>query len=76
VKNRALGTLIRFSRQPRLVYVTNAPSTTLVLGGTGKIGSRLAVELAKLGLEVRTAAPKGADVQFDWDDATNPSSCR
>ena len=50
--------------------MTNAPSTTLVLGGTGKIGSRLAVKLAKLGLDVRTAAPRGADVQFDWNDAT------
>ena len=50
--------------------MTNAPSTTLVLGGTGKIGSRLAVKLAKLGLDVRTAAPKGAGTEFDWNDAT------
>jgi hypothetical protein len=55
---------------PDWVYMTKAPSTTLVLGGTGKIGSRLAVKLAKLGLDVRTAAPKGADTEFDWNDAT------
>jgi uncharacterized protein YbjT (DUF2867 family) len=48
--------------------MTNAPSTTLVLGGTGKTGSRVARKLTKLGLSVRTAAPTGADVRFDWDD--------
>jgi len=50
--------------------MTNAPSDTLVLAGTGKTGSRLAAKLAKLGLGVRTAARTGADVRFDWDDAT------
>jgi uncharacterized protein YbjT (DUF2867 family) len=50
--------------------MTNAPSDTLVLAGTGKTGSRLAAKLAKLGLNVRTAARNGADVHFDWDDAT------
>lgn len=50
--------------------VTNAPSDILVLAGTGKTGSRLATKLAKLGLGVRTAARNGADVRFDWDDAT------
>jgi uncharacterized protein YbjT (DUF2867 family) len=53
--------------------MTNAPSNTLVLAGTGKTGSRLAAKLVKLGLNVRTAARKGADVHFDWDDATTPS---
>ena len=50
--------------------MTNAPSDTLVLAGTGKTGARLAAKLAKLGLNVRTAARNGADVHFDWDDAT------
>jgi uncharacterized protein YbjT (DUF2867 family) len=50
--------------------MTNAPSTVLVLGGTGKTGSRLAAKLAELGLNVRTAARHGADVHFDWDDPT------
>ena len=50
--------------------MANAPSDTLVLAGTGKTGSRLAAKLAKLGLNVRTAARNGADVHFDWDDAT------
>src|SRR5579864_8013103 len=48
--------------------MTNAPSRTLVLGGTGKTGSRVAGKLTKLGLSVRTAARHGADVRFDWDD--------
>jgi uncharacterized protein YbjT (DUF2867 family) len=48
--------------------MTNAPSHPLVLGGTGKTGSRVARKLTKLGLSVRTAAPNGADVRFDWDD--------
>jgi uncharacterized protein YbjT (DUF2867 family) len=50
--------------------MTNPPSNTLVLGGTGKSGSRLAANLAKLGLNVRTAARHGAGVHFDWDDPT------
>jgi uncharacterized protein YbjT (DUF2867 family) len=50
--------------------MTNSPSNILVLGGTGKTGSRLAVRLAVLGLSVRTAARHGADVHFDWDDPT------
>jgi uncharacterized protein YbjT (DUF2867 family) len=47
-----------------------APSATLVLAGTGRTGSRVAGKLAKRGLDVRTAARNGADVVFDWDDAT------
>jgi uncharacterized protein YbjT (DUF2867 family) len=50
--------------------MTNGSSTALVLAGTGKTGSRVAAKLAELGLDVRTAARNGADVRFDWDDAT------
>jgi uncharacterized protein YbjT (DUF2867 family) len=50
--------------------MTNVASNVLVLGGTGKTGSRLAAKLAKLGLHVGTAARHGADVHFDWDDPT------
>jgi uncharacterized protein YbjT (DUF2867 family) len=50
--------------------MTNVPSNILVLGGTGKTGSRLAAKLAELGLHVGTAARHGADVHFDWDDPT------
>lgn len=39
---------------------------TLILGSTGKTGSRVAAELNQLGLPVRTAARSGADVRFDW----------
>jgi len=40
----------------------------LVLGGTGKTGSRVAAKLSALGAGVRTAARSGADVHFDWDN--------
>ncbi|MDT7661987.1 MAG: hypothetical protein QOD04_1543 [Pseudonocardiales bacterium] len=56
-----------------LACMTTTPSTTLVLGGTGKTGSRVAAQLAELGLNARTAARVGADVRFDWDD---PSTYR
>ena len=41
---------------------------TLVLGATGKTGSRVAQRLLSRGLPVRTAARSGADARFDWDD--------
>ncbi len=43
-------------------------SLTLVLGATGKTGSRVANRLRSRGLPVRTAARSGADAHFDWDD--------
>jgi uncharacterized protein YbjT (DUF2867 family) len=41
---------------------------TLVLGATGKTGSRVAERLSAHGASVRTAARSGADARFDWDD--------
>jgi uncharacterized protein YbjT (DUF2867 family) len=43
-------------------------STHLILGGTGKTGRRTAAHLAAAGHTPRTAARRGADVRFDWDD--------
>lgn len=43
-------------------------SHTLVLGATGKTGSRVARKLLDRGLSVRRAARKGADIHFDWSD--------
>jgi uncharacterized protein YbjT (DUF2867 family) len=48
--------------------MTEVSNTTLVLGGTGKTGARVASRLTGLGLPVRTAARHGGDVRFDWDD--------
>jgi len=48
-----------------------SPNRTLVLGATGKTGSRVAQKLVDRGLSVRTAARSGADVAFDWN---NPST--
>jgi uncharacterized protein YbjT (DUF2867 family) len=39
----------------------------LILGSTGKTGSRVAAALINRGLQVRTAARSGADVTFDWN---------
>jgi uncharacterized protein YbjT (DUF2867 family) len=40
----------------------------LVLGGTGKTGSRVAGRLSERGVSVRTAARAGADIRFDWNN--------
>lgn len=40
----------------------------LVLGATGKTGSRVAGKLSGQGVSVRTAARSGADIHFDWDN--------
>ena len=48
--------------------MTDTSNTTLVIGGTGKTGSRIAARLTALGLPVRTAARDGGDVHFEWDD--------
>ena len=40
----------------------------LVLGATGKTGSRVARKLTDLGISIRTAARKGADICFDWNE--------
>jgi uncharacterized protein YbjT (DUF2867 family) len=44
--------------------------TILVLGATGKTGRRITQRLRAAGATVRTAARRGADVRFDWDDVT------
>jgi uncharacterized protein YbjT (DUF2867 family) len=48
--------------------MSKASNLTLVLGGTGKTGSRVASRLTGLGVQVRTAARRGGDTRFDWDD--------
>ncbi|MFI9387843.1 NmrA family NAD(P)-binding protein [Kutzneria sp. NPDC052558] len=55
--------------------VHNNSSTALILGGTGRTGSLLADALARRGIATRTAARRGGDVRFDWDDpATHPDA--
>ncbi len=48
--------------------MATSASVTLVLGATGKTGSRVASRLLSRGLPVRTAARSGADAHFDWDE--------
>src|SRR5260370_16809705 len=49
-------------------YMSQQRPTALVLGATGKTGSRVAADLVNRGLPVRTAARSGADIAFDWSD--------
>ena len=44
------------------------PGLTLVLGGTGKTGRRVAERLERRGAPIRIAS-RSADPSFDWDDA-------
>jgi uncharacterized protein YbjT (DUF2867 family) len=48
--------------------MANTSNPTLVLGGTGKTGRRVASRLTGLGLRVRAAARHGGDIRFDWDE--------
>ena len=48
----------------------NLSSLTLVVGATGKTGSRVAAKLEAHNVPVRRVARSGAEVVFDWDDAT------
>ena len=48
--------------------MNNEAPRALILGGTGRTGSLLAAGLAQRGITPRTAARRGADVRFDWDD--------
>lgn len=48
--------------------MTNASKTILVLGGTGKTGTRVAIRMTEFGHTVRTAARHGGDVRFGWYD--------
>jgi uncharacterized protein YbjT (DUF2867 family) len=58
-----------------MLSMSNTPDTTLVLGGTGRTGTRVARRLTGLGLPVRAAARNGGDIHFDWDDpATHPGA--
>lgn len=45
----------------------NPQGTTLVLGGTGKTGRRVAERLAQRGIETRIAS-RSANPSFDWND--------
>ncbi|WP_243841381.1 NmrA family NAD(P)-binding protein [Mycobacterium sp. DL592] len=50
--------------------MNNVNKPVLVLGATGKTGSRVAARLARQGVTVRTASRCGRQVRFDWDDPT------
>ncbi|MGH3972351.1 MAG: hypothetical protein ACRDS9_03370 [Pseudonocardiaceae bacterium] len=53
--------------------MTTTTQSVLVLGGTGKTGSRVTGRLVERGVSSRTAARNGAGVSFDWDDPSTYS---
>jgi uncharacterized protein YbjT (DUF2867 family) len=53
---------------------TSKPNLTLVLGSTGKTGSRIASRLRKLGHAVREGS-RAATPAFDWEDPTSWDDC-
>jgi uncharacterized protein YbjT (DUF2867 family) len=53
--------------------MTTTTQSALVLGGTGKTGTRVTGRLAERGVSSRTAARNGARVSFDWDDPSTYS---
>ena len=48
-------------------------STFLIIGGTGKVGRRVAIHLTKAGHVARVASRTGGDIRFDWRE---PASYR
>lgn len=44
------------------------PTTTLVIGGTGKVGRRVVAALRSRGEQVRVASRSSGDIRFDWHD--------
>src|SRR4051794_8825586 len=54
--------------RPSLLRLAGAMTTTLVLGGTGTTGRRIAHHLRSAGHLVRTASRTGSDVPLDLDD--------
>lgn len=49
-------------------------STFLIIGGTGKVGSRLSQILGRAGHTARVASRTGGDVHFDWRDSRSYSA--
>ena len=55
--------------------MTNTSQAALILGGSGRTGSLVAMHLVEHGIRARTASRRGSDVFFDWDDpATYPGA--
>src|SRR6266568_8179886 len=77
--NIGLSTILRLTPGRFTGVMTENTDTqnrplTLVLGATGKTGSRVAYRLAKLGFPVRGGS-RSAEIPFDWEDpATWPAA--
>jgi steroid delta-isomerase-like uncharacterized protein len=76
IKSRSLSDAIVVSidlrieiHRPTEDTMTEHRMPTLIVGGTGKTGRRVAEKLAARGVATRVASRSG-DVRFDWTDAT------
>jgi uncharacterized protein YbjT (DUF2867 family) len=55
--------------------MTKTSQAALILGGSGRTGSLVAMPLVEHGIRARSASRRGSDVFFDWDDpATYPGA--
>src|SRR6185295_15630797 len=61
------GFMLAMQTEPRSPSTTTALAPTLVVGGTGKTGRRVAAALRARGIPVRVGS-RGAQPAFDWDD--------
>jgi len=52
---------------------TDTTRNTLVIGATGKTGSRVAARLRDLGAPVKPAS-RSSETYFDWTDPGRPAS--
>src|SRR5260370_2687800 len=67
-KDLRLEHIAWLNRRAEDLLMTTSTSRVLVLAGTGKTGSPLTAKLTGPRLAVHTAAPRGADVPFGWQD--------
>jgi uncharacterized protein YbjT (DUF2867 family) len=69
LSDSAMDRLIDVAFTDSMSNDTSTPDTTLVLGGTGKTGRRVAHRLTARGVPTRIGSRSGTP-RFDWDDAT------
>ena len=62
-------TMVRLIDRPLTESMTTTENLTLVIGGNGKTGSRVAARLTALGHPVRIGS-RSSEILFDWEDRT------
>src|SRR5258708_39541052 len=67
-KDLRLEHIAWLNRRAEDLLMTTSTSRVLVLAGTGKTGSRLTAQPTGHRFALHTAAQRGADVPFGWQD--------